>query len=201
MSERKEKLIEAAIAILNRAGADNLSMRTLARELDRTAASLYNHVRNKQDLLGEIAEQMCAGYAMPDKSLPPLDYLLEANRAYRAMLLTVRDSSVVFEDSLPATPCRVAIIRMISEAYITLGVPKETLMMVSNMVNNYVLSFVADERRFQSRTADEINALTNQLLPDVLPAVSPMDFDAQFEFGLQILFAGIKGLCGNKVVS
>ncbi|MDR1204647.1 MAG: TetR/AcrR family transcriptional regulator C-terminal domain-containing protein [Peptococcaceae bacterium] len=193
MSERKEKLIEAAIAILNRDGADNLSMRTLARELNRTAASLYNHVRNKQDLFGEIAEQMCADYAMPDQSLPPLDYLLEANRAYRAMLLTVRDSPVVFEDSLPATPRRIAIIRAILEAYIALGVPTGTLLTVSDMVNNYVLSFVADERRFQSRAADEVTAFMSQLLSDAAPmAAPPMDFDAQFEYGLQILFAGIK---------
>jgi AcrR family transcriptional regulator len=193
MSERKEKLVEAAIAILSRDGADGLSMRTLARELNRTAASLYNHVRNKQDLFGEIAEQMCADFAAPDKRLPPLDYLLEANRAYRAMLLAVRDSPVAFENSLPTTPLRVAIIRAISDAYIALGVPAESLMMVSNMVNNYVLSFVADERRFQSRTAGEIAAVMNRLHLAASPtALPPMDFDAQFERGLQILFAGIK---------
>ena len=195
MPTAKEKVIQAAISILNREGADNLTMRTLAHELNRTAASLYNHIRNKQELFGEIAEYMCMDFVIPKKTLSPLDFMTEAHRAYRTMLQTVRDSPVVFENSLPITPGRVALIRTISEAYIAFGVPRELLMMVSNMVNNYVLSFVADEYRFKSRSAEEVKAFITEMNIDA-PAIvlSPIDFDTQFDYGLQILFAWIESI-------
>jgi TetR/AcrR family tetracycline transcriptional repressor len=51
-----EVIIREAIAILNRDGLEKLTMRALAIK----APALYWHIKNKQDLIDQIAEKMSA---------------------------------------------------------------------------------------------------------------------------------------------
>ncbi|WP_328803197.1 TetR/AcrR family transcriptional regulator [Oceanomicrobium pacificus] len=47
-------------------GLAKLSMRRLAQSLGVEAMSLYNHVRNKDDLLGAMVEHVASGFYRPD---------------------------------------------------------------------------------------------------------------------------------------
>ena len=199
MGVNKIEIVNASIRILDRDGFAGLSMRTIAAELNIKAASLYNHVRGKTELCGEIAEYMCAVIALPDETLGDADYLTAVARSYRAMLLTVRDSVDVFEYSPPVTPKRLEIIKLLMGRFIRLGVVSEDrLMTVSNLFNNFVLSFAADELRLKSRTPEEIRAMERNL--NVINAgirfgaMGERDFDEQFLFGLRLLLAGMEAV-------
>ncbi len=61
------------MSLLDEAGFDGLTMRGLAQKLGIKAASLYWHVRDKQELLGLLAEEICAPMREPDHALPWLD--------------------------------------------------------------------------------------------------------------------------------
>ena len=50
----KIKICQAAIALINELGLENLTMRKLANKLHIKAPSLYNHVKNKDQLLDYI---------------------------------------------------------------------------------------------------------------------------------------------------
>jgi TetR/AcrR family transcriptional regulator, tetracycline repressor protein len=52
----RERLVDAALALINDDGLDGLSMRALADRLDVKAASLYWHVRDRRELLDLLAE-------------------------------------------------------------------------------------------------------------------------------------------------
>jgi AcrR family transcriptional regulator len=52
----RERLLAAAISLADRDGIETLSMRKLAQQLGYDPMSLYNHVRNKEDLLDGIAD-------------------------------------------------------------------------------------------------------------------------------------------------
>jgi TetR/AcrR family tetracycline transcriptional repressor len=52
----RDRLVAAALALVNEDGLDGLSMRALAERLDVKAASLYWHVRDRRELLDLIAE-------------------------------------------------------------------------------------------------------------------------------------------------
>lgn len=188
MAVTKQAIVDASIEILNQSGIENLSMRTIANALDVKAAALYNHISGKQALLSMIAEHLCMRIDMPDSTMAPLAYLTAVHAAYRQALLSVRDSASVFENSLPNTKKRMEIIRCVGQKLIALGVSPENLMTVSNMLNNYVLSFAADEAR--KKSAD---AFIDALPPDERAMyISPRDYDAQFAYGLQVLFTGIR---------
>src|SRR5436853_7173193 len=63
----QSQIVQAALGLLDEVGFDGLTMRNLAKKLGVQAASLYWHVRNKQDLLSLVAEEICAPMREPDR--------------------------------------------------------------------------------------------------------------------------------------
>lgn len=62
----RELVLEAALRMVDAGGTDALSMRKLATELGVEAMSLYNHVRDKDDILDGIVERVFAGMRVPE---------------------------------------------------------------------------------------------------------------------------------------
>lgn len=50
----REKVVEAAVALIERSGMADFSMRALAESLDVKTASLYNHVESMDSLMVEV---------------------------------------------------------------------------------------------------------------------------------------------------
>jgi AcrR family transcriptional regulator len=61
----RDRVVDAAIALADDAGIEALSMRRLARELDVEAMSLYNHVRNKGDLVDAMVDRVVGEIELP----------------------------------------------------------------------------------------------------------------------------------------
>ena len=193
MALTKDFIVEKSIGILNRDGIEGLTMRLLARELDIKAASLYWHFSDKAELYAAISERLSAEMTMPVEGSTPTEALSSIFSQFREILLRVRDSVSVFENSAPFTPKRLEIIREVSNRFLTLGVKSENLVTVSNMFNNYVLSFVADECRFKKVTTEQSEEFSERLSPqDRLIFAVSKDSDGQFAYGLHLLFCGLE---------
>ncbi|MEM6397748.1 MAG: TetR/AcrR family transcriptional regulator [Bacteroidota bacterium] len=54
MSDRKQEIIDVAAALIRKRGYTAVSMRMLAKGVGMKAASLYNHISSKQEILEEI---------------------------------------------------------------------------------------------------------------------------------------------------
>lgn len=65
----REKVLHAALVLVDEEGLDGLSMRRLAAALNVQAMSLYNHVSNKADLLDGVAELVFEQVELPDPKL------------------------------------------------------------------------------------------------------------------------------------
>lgn len=57
----RERIVHAAVELIERHGADALSMRAVATELGVAVMSLYNHVPNKAALMEGVAAYVVAG--------------------------------------------------------------------------------------------------------------------------------------------
>ncbi len=66
----RQRVLDAALRLVDRDGLDELSMRKLAAELGVDAMSLYKHVANKDDLLAGLTELVWAEIAA---AAPPDD--------------------------------------------------------------------------------------------------------------------------------
>jgi len=193
MALTKDFIVQKSIEILNRDGIEGLTMRLLAKELNIKAASLYWHFKDKAELYGAISEMLCDKISIPSDITIPLKFLSDIFNQFRGILLTVRDSVAIFENSIPYTPKRINIIRAVANALLAFGVNPENVATVSNMFNNYVLSFVADEYRLKMITGKKFKELAVSFSPeDRLLLIMPNDFDEQFDYGLRLLFEGLK---------
>jgi AcrR family transcriptional regulator len=80
-------VLAAALEIIDREGADGLSMRRLARALNRDPMILYRHAQNKAALLDGVAEMVLAQLKV-DPADPDLAAQLRAiARDYRRLAL------------------------------------------------------------------------------------------------------------------
>ncbi|RSN54259.1 hypothetical protein DMH01_35425 [Amycolatopsis sp. WAC 04182] len=66
----REKVLDAALALAAAEGLKGLSMRKLAKTLGVEAMALYNHVKNKTDILDGIAERVYSGIEAADPEAP-----------------------------------------------------------------------------------------------------------------------------------
>jgi TetR/AcrR family tetracycline transcriptional repressor len=190
MEISQETIVREAIALLNRDGLEKLSMRTLAGALGIKAPALYWHIKNKQDLIDQIAEAISAEMLTSCGLGNAQKYLFEFAHVYRQKLLEVRDGVVIFINSYPSTPARCETIKNTMISLLHIGVKEKYCLIASGMYNNYVLSFVADEVIFKANPAGMPPFITTILGT----GYEKISFDEQFDCGLNVLFAGFKTL-------
>ena len=66
----RETILHAAVSFADARGIDALSMRKLAETLGVEAMSLYNHVKNKDDLLDGMVDRVIAEIELPTTDIP-----------------------------------------------------------------------------------------------------------------------------------
>jgi len=82
MTERKKEIIQTASVLFRKQGYKAVSMRQLAQEIGVKAASLYNHISSKQELLSMlilgVADRFTSGMeGIKNKPVSPLDKIKE----------------------------------------------------------------------------------------------------------------------------
>src|SRR6202789_807959 len=83
----REAVLAAALEIIDRDGADALSMRRLARALDRDPMIIYRHAPGKAALLDGVAETILAQLRVDCADPDWAGQLREVARRYRALAL------------------------------------------------------------------------------------------------------------------
>ena len=91
----REAIVDAALRVVDREGADGLSMRRVAEELGTGPASLYWHVASKDELINLVVDRVVGEIELP----PPdperwqeqfMEGMRQARRVLRARLARLR---------------------------------------------------------------------------------------------------------------
>src|SRR3970040_1197614 len=83
----RERVVEAALRVMDAEGLEAVSMRRLAREGGVEAMSLYNHVRDKDDLIDAICVRVMQDFRFGDPDAPWLERAGFAAREWRRVLM------------------------------------------------------------------------------------------------------------------
>jgi TetR/AcrR family transcriptional regulator, tetracycline repressor protein len=81
-----ERIFDAGLAIVDRAGVEGLSMRRLGAALGVDPMAIYHHVPNKEALFHGIVRRVFAEMPMPDESGSWPTRVRQWARAYRAVV-------------------------------------------------------------------------------------------------------------------
>lgn len=204
----QKQIVQAALGLLDEVGLDGLTMRSLAKKLDIQAASLYWHVRNKQDLLSLMAEEICASMREPERALPWRDKVEVLANEYRRVLLTHRDGARVLASSGgPAGPNRLRLMEIAFSALLDAGFNHKDAAYAGFLLNDFVTMFVVEESSFANAEAEDaaqepssgtqswVKALPPNEYPSVVTLASYLidaNMDERFRFGVEVLRNGLE---------
>jgi TetR/AcrR family tetracycline transcriptional repressor len=202
-------LVGAALVLLDEAGLEGLSMRRLADRLGVKAASLYWHVRNKEELLGLVADEICAGVREPETGLPWREKLEKLVRENRRVLVRHRDAARVLADTVPNGPNRLRLAEIMLGTLREAGFSRRDAVRAAFLLTDYATCFVAEESRFtraaEERSSSEEEELararryfeslpreTYPLAVELAGYLTDRDSEGRFAFGLRVLLDGLE---------
>ena len=113
-AERKQKrrqldqaqVVHAALELLDQVGLDELTMRRLASQLGVKAASLYRHVKDKEELLALLGDEISGEIPLVSPSGSWREQLTAMAWNVRRGLLAHRDAARVLASTPPFGPRR-----------------------------------------------------------------------------------------------
>ncbi len=205
----RERIVRAALRVMDEEGLEAVSMRRVGRELRVEAMSLYRYVADKEDLLTGIVEAV-----MSDFEFPPAvdDWRESARRAARAWRNLLKAHPLVItlmsEQRKPMTSIQA--LRPMEHALAilrTAGLPEgetfRAFRAFGGYIQGYVLAEVANMfggQYVEVRPEDIARSLPMEELPHVvasLPYMFRCDFDEEFEYGLELMIRGLEAKTAN----
>lgn len=187
----KEEIINVSLEIIQRDGLDKLSMRKIADELNIKGASLYWHFKSKNELLEQIADEICKKIEFPSSKLSWDEQIIQLSHNLRKLFLEYRDSAIVLSETAPHTPYRKQLIFQISDIFKTAGFKGEEIFSALWLINTFVSSFVIDEHRLNNIRKNEKRRENDPNQDDHIKLKIP-DMDKEFNFGLEVILEGLR---------
>ena len=200
----KDRVLKAAIRLADKGGIDSLSMRRLGQELGVEAMSLYNHVKNKDEVLDGIVEAVVGEVELPSADADWKAALRQnAISAHEALMRHPWAAGLWWRRAEGPDRMRGAefMLRTLREA----GFSEELTYHAYHVLVGHILGFSLQAISFPIESKEELQELAADFLQD-FPAdeypylaehirqhVDPGDSDrGAFAFGLDLILDGLE---------
>jgi AcrR family transcriptional regulator len=212
----RERVVQVALELLDEVGLDGLSMRQLANRLGVKAASVYWHVRDKEELLDLVFDRVIGEVEVPEPD--PLRWRVQvwdvAHRM-RRVANSHRDVTRIQLGRFPIGPNAL----VLSEGLLAIlragGLPDRASAYFAALLPLYVSAFSLEEasglrspggdQASPEEVLEEIRGYFSSLpiesFPNLLALTGELtggDPDERFEFGLGLLLDGLERRLDNN---
>lgn len=168
----RDRVLAAALRLVDQAGVESLSMRGLAGTLGVEAMSLYKHVANKGEVLDGLID-----FVVAEIDVPPLG--TEWRHAMRARAISARRvflrhkwAAVLMESRLVQSPVRLhyadTVLGLLRQGGFTVPMAYRAFL----LIDSYLYGFVMQEVNWQFEEAD-ISQVTEEMTAQMAPADHP----------------------------
>ncbi len=211
----RDRVVRVALDLLDEVGLDGLSMRRLADRLGVKAASVYWHVRDKEELLDLVFDHVIGEVEVPEPD--PLrwrEQVWEVACRMRRVANSHRDVARIQLGRFPVGPNALAF----SEGLLTIlragGLPHRASAYFAALLPLYVSAFSLEEasglrlpggaEASPEEVLEEIRGYFASLPAERFPNLSALasditggEPDDRFEFGLRLLLDGLERRLDN----
>jgi AcrR family transcriptional regulator len=203
----RDAIVEAALKVVDRDGVDALSMRRVAAELGTGAASLYWHVRNREELINLMIDDVARSIELPEPDPARWkEQLKDVGRSMRRSLLAHRDLARATMGRIPLGPDIFRLGEWVYGLMRDAGIPDRTVALTIDLFSLYIGAVAMEEADFRApgadTTGDESIAMYRDYMKSLPPEAFPHtieladlivegDPDDRFEFGLDVLIEGL----------
>lgn len=202
----RDRVLRAGMALADERGIEALTMRALAGRLRIEAASLYNHVSGKDDLLVGMADLVIAEIDLPPEGTSWREAMRRRAMSARELFARHPWAAALIDTRMQGEPSGLAyadrVLGTLLRAGLTPAVAGNAFLVLDSYIYGYERqrSILArddgDSTDLAQEVADAIPAGTFPALAQVAAtyAEQPFDEDAGFAFGLDLLLDGIERL-------
>ncbi|MCC9307197.1 TetR/AcrR family transcriptional regulator [Kitasatospora sp. RB6PN24] len=192
----KERIVRAALALVDEEGPDALSTTRIAARLGVKGPSLYNHVSGRDEIIDGICELIVAEMDLDMSIRPWTTAVVTWARRYRAVLAAHPHAVPLFRVRPAQSP---SALHAYAETFATLraaGWPEDHLLAVVHSIESLIIGSVPPVR-----APHEPPLPAEELPPGLGPLLDPLpDQQARtFELGLAALIHGLEDTLGRLV--
>jgi AcrR family transcriptional regulator len=210
----RERVIEAALRVMDAEGLEAVTMRRIGRELGVEAMSLYNHVEDKEDVLAGIVELVMSEFRPPTSDGDWREDARNAAREWRRMLvrhpnvmtlMVERRKPLTSADAVRPMDAALGVVRRA-------GLDIRDAAQAFHAFGSYIMGFVmmeqgmmlghgpADEEHLleHAEFARMVGAGELPHLIEALPVLLECAVDEQFEYGLDLLVRGVESKIADR---
>ncbi|MEU7744131.1 TetR/AcrR family transcriptional regulator C-terminal domain-containing protein [Nonomuraea sp. NPDC049158] len=204
----RTRIVAAAIDLIEREGADAVSMRRIAADLGVGVMSLYNHVPNKDALLNGVAEAVLSQIEFTDDpDAHWTDRVRMQARAFRQIAHGhPRSTMLVVSRQLHSNagllPVERALATLRSAGFDGVDAVRVLRMFIAYIVGSLLRevgvtpTFAPSHR--QMVNPDDVDPTLFPEVNGLAPLLSSCDHDADFDFGVELLIQAIAVLPKRK---
>jgi AcrR family transcriptional regulator len=199
----RRRILEAALALIDAHGLEALSMRKLGAELGVEAMSLYNHVDSKATLLDGVVELVLGEIELPGPEAGDWRERLRLGlRSFHQVARAHPNTIMPLVTREVKTPEALRPVEAAFELLCSAGFDDTTAIYAFHTLTGYVFGCVLQEvsgpfsnKRQGADLAAAYAALPAELFPRVSalgPQACERDAEAEFDFGLDVVLAGLE---------
>lgn len=202
-----DRIIDAAVQIVDEEGADALSMRTLAQRLGSGTATLYRHFDSRAALVAHVVDRMFGGIDVSEDELAAMGWRDACRTRVQAMFDAVsRHENVapLLVEGIPVGPNAMAVRERCIAVLLAGGFPPQVAAQAYATLSRYVLGFAIQVRGHhgaeQSSSDAEASAVLHSADSALYPATAavaawmPVPLEDEFRFGLELVLDGLSRL-------
>ncbi len=197
----RDAIARAALALIDRDGLAQLSMRTVGRALGVEAMAVYHHFAGKADLLDAVADLLVAEIELPHLEAPDhwIGWLRAVAHAYRAVATRHPQAFPLLALRRFNSPAAFAFLERFGEVLAGAGfdapMTARAFRLLGFYLNGAALADIAIRGAPAPAGLDDPAALADRPhLRALGPHLGPATLDATFVFGLEELLARIATL-------
>jgi AcrR family transcriptional regulator len=167
--------------------------------------SLYNHVPNKSALLDGMVEVLLGELEIPPENHSWEERIRDGYRAFRRLAHEHPNVFPLLVNRPPDTMDGVWLVEEFLKTLKEAGYGKETALHAFRSLSSYTFGYAMSEIRGFALEPDGSRLGAYRLPPEEFPRISELkpqlenvDHDAEFEFGLELILAGLKKHKGRR---
>jgi AcrR family transcriptional regulator len=208
----RARIVETALRVMDAEGLEAVTMRRIGRELGVEAMSLYNHVRDKEDLLDGVIEMVLGQFRYDPGDADWLTQATSAATEWRRLLRAHPNViSLMLERKHPlASPDALRPMEIAFELLGRAGLSERDTVSAFRAIGSFIFGHVMMEvgnlapgpSDLDEASIEGLRATLGSAFPrfaELLPEIVDCDMDQTFSFGLDLLLRGILARSGTAV--
>jgi AcrR family transcriptional regulator len=200
----RDKILDAAVAIADADGLESLSMRKIAAKLQVEAMSLYNHIKNKDEILDGIVERIGVEFSAPDTSGNWRKNMSQRAISAHEVLLKHPWATMLIVSRINLGPIMLRYVDATIGCLRGAGFSYQMADYAWNAIDSHIYGFTLQELNFPipddsyaSTAEDHLDLIPAEQFPHLngmarLVIDGQHDGQSNFEFGLDLILDGLE---------